>query len=131
MKEIKIGFIGLGCRGGDLLYNVVLKQNETVTAVCDVYEDRAQGGADTVAAAGQPRPAVYQNYLDVINDANVNTIVIATAWESHVEIALAAMYAGKWAAHMNSSTAMIWWRPMRKPAPLSCSLKTAASAEGN
>ncbi len=51
MKEIKIGFIGLGCRGGDLLYNVVLKQNETVTAVCDVYEDRAQGGADTVAAA--------------------------------------------------------------------------------
>lgn len=95
MREIKIGFIGLGCRGGDLLYNVVLKQKEQVTAVCDVYEDRAQSGADSVLAAGQPRPAAYQDYMDVINDENVNTIVIATAWESHVEIALAAMYAGK------------------------------------
>ncbi len=95
MKEIKIGFIGLGCRGGDLLYNVVLKQGERVTAVCDVYDDRAQGGADAVEGAGQPRPAVYHDYHDVIDDKNVNTVVIATAWESHVEIALAAMYAGK------------------------------------
>lgn len=95
MKDIKVGFIGLGSRGGDLLYNDVLKQGETVTAVCDVYEDRAEAGADAVAGAGQPRPAVYLDYHDLINDENVNTVIVATAWESHVEIALAAMYAGK------------------------------------
>lgn len=95
MKEIKIGFIGLGNRGLELLRNVVLKQGEQVAAVCDVYEDRAQAGADAVVAAGQAKPAVYLDYNDVINDANVNTVIIATAWESHVEIILASMYAGK------------------------------------
>ncbi len=95
MENIKVGFIGLGCRGYELLRNDVLKQGEQVTAVCDTYDDRAQKGADAVEAAGQCRPAVYLDYHDVIDDENVNTIIIATAWESHVDIALAAMEAGK------------------------------------
>ena len=95
MKEIKIGFIGLGGRGYGLMACDVLGQGEQITAVCDVYEDRAQKGADAVEKAGQKRPAVYVDYRDVIKDENVNTIIITTAWESHVEIALAAMYAGK------------------------------------
>lgn len=95
MKDIRIGFIGFGCRGYDLMVHEILRQRESVTAVCDEYEDRAQQGADIVEQAGQERPAVYLDYRDVIKDKNVNTIIIATAWESHVEIALAAMYAGK------------------------------------
>lgn len=95
MKDIKIGFIGLGCRGCGLLRDVVLAQKERVTAVCDVFADRAQEGAAAVEEAGQERPAVYLDYRDVIRDENVNTIIIATAWESHVEIAIAAMHAGK------------------------------------
>lgn len=95
VEEIKVGFIGLGCRGEDLLRRIVLAQGELVAAVCDTYEDRAEEGAKAVEAAGQARPAVYLDYRDVIKDENVNTIIIATAWESHVEIALEAMYAGK------------------------------------
>lgn len=98
MKEIKIGYIGLGCRGQDLLEHVVLPQGEQVTAVCDVYDDRAQKGAELVEKAGQARPKVCTDYKEVIGDENVNTIIIASAWESHVEIALAAMNAGKAAA---------------------------------
>ncbi len=95
MKDIKVGFIGLGGRGQGLLEQVVLAQGEQVAAVCDVYADRAQKGAELVEKAGQNRPAAYLDYGDVIKDENVNTIIVATAWESHVEIALAAMYAGK------------------------------------
>lgn len=95
MKDIKIGFIGLGGRGYSLMRYVVVAQGEQVTAVCDVYEDRTKAGADAVEAEGQKRPAEYLDYRDVIKDENVNTIIIATAWESHVEIALEAMYAGK------------------------------------
>ena len=95
MQEIRIGFIGLGSRGYGLLRDVVLKQKEQVMAVCDVYEDRTQKGAELVTEAGQARPAEYTDYRDVIRDENVNTIIIATAWESHVRIALEAMYAGK------------------------------------
>lgn len=95
MESIKIGFIGLGARGYALLKDIVLEQGEKVTAVCDVYEDRCAAAADAVEKVGQKRPSVYLNYEDVINDDNVNTIIIATAWESHVEIAAAAMNAGK------------------------------------
>ena len=40
MKDIKVGFIGLGGRGQGLLGDVVLPQKEQVTAVCDAYEER-------------------------------------------------------------------------------------------
>lgn len=95
MEEIRIGYIGLGCRGQDLLEHIILEQGERVTAVCDVYEDRAAKGAELVMQAGQACPAVYADYRQVIADKQVNTIIIATAWESHTEIAIAAMYAGK------------------------------------
>ncbi len=95
MENIRIGYIGLGGRGQGLLSSVVLAQNERVTAVCDVYEDRAEAGARLVEEAGQARPHVYTEYRDVIADPEVNVIIIATAWEYHAEIAVAAMRAGK------------------------------------
>ncbi|MCI9572799.1 MAG: Gfo/Idh/MocA family oxidoreductase, partial [Lachnospiraceae bacterium] len=95
MKDIRIGFIGLGGRGYGLLEWAVLPQKEQVVAVCDVYEDRVQKGAELVEKFGQARPAAYTDYHDVMKDENVNTVIVATAWETHVEIALAAMYAGK------------------------------------
>lgn len=85
MENIKIGYIGLGCRGKDLLENIVLAQKEQVVAVCDVYEDRAREGAKVVEAAGQPTPFVSTDYKDIIANEEVNTIIIVTAWESHVE----------------------------------------------
>ena len=81
MENIKIGYIGLGCRGKDLLENIVLAQKEQVVAVCDVYEDRAREGAKVVEAAGQPTPFVSTDYKDIIANEEVNTIIIATAWE--------------------------------------------------
>ena len=86
---------GLGCRGICLLRDVVLRQGEQVTAVCDTYEDRAREGAEAVKNAGQAEPAVYTDYRNLIQDQNVTTVIIATAWESHVDIALASMRAGK------------------------------------
>lgn len=95
MKDIRVGFIGLGSRGISLLRDVVLRQGEQVTAVCDTYEDRAREGAEAVKNAGQAEPAVYTDYRNLIQDQNVTTVIIATAWESHVDIALASMQAGK------------------------------------
>jgi predicted dehydrogenase len=96
MENIKIGFIGLGARGAALLKDIILPQKACeVTAVCDLYEDRAKAGAVLVTGSGQKSPEIYTDYKKVITDNNVNAIVIVTAWESHVEIAAAAMKAGK------------------------------------
>ena len=66
-----------------------------VVALCDSYEDRLERSASVVEKAGQPRPALYQDYHEMINDKQVNTIIVATSWETHIEIAISAMRAGK------------------------------------
>jgi len=96
MKDIKVGFVGLGSRGyGLLTHHVAVEHGAAVTAVCDLYEDRAQKGADAVFENLGTRPAVYLDHNDLIKDENVNTVIIASAWESHVEIAVKALRAGK------------------------------------
>lgn len=95
MEKIQIGMIGLGARGLSLLKDVVLPLGESVTAVCDTYQDRTEQGEELVFDATGIRPRGYLDYQEVISDENVNTIVITTAWESHVDIAVAAMRAQK------------------------------------
>lgn len=96
MEKIKIGFIGLGARGSLLLKDVVLAMKDvSVVSVCDTYEDRAKAAADAVKEACGITPSLETDYRKVIADPEVNTIIIATAWDSHVEIAVASMLAGK------------------------------------
>lgn len=95
MKDIKIGFIGLGARGKDLLDKIVLEMEVQVTGVCDTYEDRAKSAAESVASKGQPEPLTSTDYKEIIDSPNVNTVIIATSWDTHVEIATYAMKAGK------------------------------------
>ena len=88
MKNINVAYIGYGERGRALL-GLVLEQVDAISAVCDIYEDRA------VEESRGVRPAVYTDYKDAIADENVNVVMILTAWESHIPIALEAMRAGK------------------------------------
>lgn len=44
MKEIKMGFIGLGYRGKGLIELAILPQFKDVIYVCDEYEDRTKEG---------------------------------------------------------------------------------------
>ena len=94
MKNINVAYIGYGERGRALL-GLVLEQVDAIGAVCDIYEDRAEACAKAVEESRGVRPAVYTDYKDAIADENVNVVMILTAWESHIPIALEAMRAGK------------------------------------
>ncbi len=96
MKEIKIGIIGLRARGSCLLKDVILPQKAgTVTAVCDLYEDRAEDASKQVAASQGHTPRIYTDWREVIADDNVNTVIITSSWDAHIDIAIKAMEAGK------------------------------------
>ena len=95
MEEIHIGYVGLGNRGMGLLREVILKQKECVLAVCDEHEHRVKAGVDLVEEVTGIRPAMYTDFRQMLRIGKINTVIIATAWESHVPIALAAMKAGK------------------------------------
>ena len=99
VKEAKIGVIGLGSRGYGLLTTSIFDLYEDglkVVAVCDLYEDRTQQAANAVEEKFGYRPYTSCNYNDIINLDEVDAVFIATAWESHVEVAVAAMKAGKY-----------------------------------
>ena len=94
MENVRVGFIGLGNRGKSLL-DVVLAQNESITAVCDLYADRAESAANKVEEKSGKRPAEYTDYKKLLADESVDAVVISCAWEDHVMIAVDAMRAGK------------------------------------
>lgn len=96
---LRVAFIGHGARGSDLLARVVLPMCENgiqVTAVCDEYKDRAKDAADKVEQESGKRPFCTVDYKQAIHRDDVDAVVIAAAWEAHVDIACEAMRAGKY-----------------------------------
>ncbi len=96
MDKVRIGFVGLGPRGRGLLNDIVLQNPKAqVTAVCDVYSDRTEEGAKLVEEKSGVKPFASGDYRDIVTRDDVDAVVIASAWESHIPIAIAALEAGK------------------------------------
>lgn len=95
MEDIRVAFIGLGCRGYDLLSRIVLGQEENVVAVCDLYPDRVERAQQAVREKSGHEAQGFTDYTELLEKSDANTVVIATGWEAHTEIALAAMEKGK------------------------------------
>lgn len=96
MDKVRIGFVGLGPRGRGLLNDIVLQNPKAqVTAVCDVYSDRTAEGAKLVEEKSGAKPFASDDYRDIVTRDDVDAVVIASAWESHIPIAIAALEAGK------------------------------------
>lgn len=91
-QEIRVGHIGVGNRGGYLLKTVLKQPNVKVTAICDTKPDRLDTAA-TVAAAHQP--ATTNDYRKLLERKDVDAVYIATPCDLHVEMAIAALKAGK------------------------------------
>ena len=95
MNRFRIGVIGYGCRGDSITRKVLLKMEDVeVAAVCDEYEDRTQSAIRAVEAAGGARPFGTCDYREILKMSDLDAVFVATAWESHVEIAIDALRAG-------------------------------------
>jgi hypothetical protein len=97
MNKINVGVIGLGLRGSMLLKGVILPIDYVeVLGVCDLYEDRTKKGFDAVVEAKGNEPLCTSDYRDLLDMPEIDAIVITSAWESHIQIAVEAMNAGKY-----------------------------------
>ncbi len=97
MKEIKIGLIGAGFIGTFIsggFYNIRKAYGTEVVpvfeAVAEPVEALAKKAQDTFGYK-----KIYENWRDLVNDPEVNTVIIATPNNTHREIAVAAAEAGK------------------------------------
>ncbi len=98
MKEsITIGMMGFGQRGIGLLKHVILPRPDVhVAAVCDMYEDRVKKAAELTVESGRPEPVQTKNWRDMLEMREIDAVVIAASWESHIMCAVEIMKAGKY-----------------------------------
>ncbi|MCP3738600.1 Gfo/Idh/MocA family protein [Rossellomorea sp. BNER] len=90
MRKLKIGVIGAGSIS-ELHFQSYLQNNDVeIYAVCDLNEQRAQDKMKKYNAE-----TYYTNYHDLLNDPQVDAVSICTWNNSHAEISIAALDAGK------------------------------------
>lgn len=88
---VHIGVIGCGAMGSDHVRTLITAVGGAeVTAVCDTDPGRAAEAARIAAGA-----RVHADPLDVIGDPGVQAVLIASGDDSHEELVLACLAAGK------------------------------------
>lgn len=95
MRKLRIGCIGLSKRGTSMLKTILtMCHNTEVVAVCDLYPDRADAAAELVKEKYGYAPLCTTDANQVISMADIDAVMIFTAWESHIDLAVKAMRAG-------------------------------------
>lgn len=95
MKEkINIAVIGVGCRGNGMVGTLCQMDDVNIVGICDLYEDRVKEAADKVEENGRSRPIEETDYERIFKIKELDSVYIATDWETHIKIAIAAMKCG-------------------------------------
>lgn len=96
-QTVHLGVVGLGSRGGGIVDTTLLPLAErgkiSLDAVCDTYEDRVEAQVSKIAEKTGKKPYGTTDYRKLL-EQKLDAILIISAWESHVEVAVAAMRAG-------------------------------------
>ncbi|MFP6725496.1 MAG: Gfo/Idh/MocA family oxidoreductase, partial [Alphaproteobacteria bacterium] len=98
-KRVNIGVIGTGLRGQWVLWLMAKYPEVDIVSLCDIDEEMIQSALKILKDAGKPEPKVYKNgdedFRNMLVNEKLDGVYIATPWEWHAEMALAAMKAGK------------------------------------
>ncbi|HET9710516.1 MAG TPA: Gfo/Idh/MocA family oxidoreductase [Pyrinomonadaceae bacterium] len=96
---VRLGVIGVGLRGTEVLKEFLAIDKVVVNAVCDVVKDKCLRAAQLIEKAGQKTPGIYadgeRDFERLVARDDLDFIYIATPWEWHVPQVLAALKNGK------------------------------------
>ncbi len=90
-ERIRLGMIGVGNRGGQLLDALLQHKDCEIAAVCDVYEPYIARAKEKIGGA----VAVYRDFRKLLEDNQLDAIVVATPDHWHAIQTIAACNAGK------------------------------------
>lgn len=90
MSKVRVGVVGCGYWGPNLIRNFYEDANVELVYVCDLVQDK-------VAKIGRRYPTVTAttSYNDLLNDPNLDAIVVATPVHTHYPLAKQALMANK------------------------------------
>ena len=94
-RRVRLGIVGLGGRGMGQTNTLLQMKDVDVSAVCDVYEDRVAAGQKLVYENRGYTPAAESDYVKLIERDDVEAVLVFSSWETHIDISVCAMLAGK------------------------------------
>jgi hypothetical protein len=96
--RIRLGFIGVGNRGRAQLRRSLQIGKADIIAICDVSESSIAAAKKSIAGANANESKVYTGsefaFMDMLENENLDAVIVATPWEWHARMAVAAMKAG-------------------------------------
>lgn len=99
IKNVRVGFIGLGMRGPDAVKRFTHIPGTEVIALCDIEPDRVAKTQKYLTDANKPKAAEYYGSEDawkqLCDRDDIDLVYIATDWRTHAPMAKYAMEKGK------------------------------------
>ena len=92
---VRLGLIGSGSRGNQLLDLFLPKEQSQFVAICDVDDKHLAETSDKIAKAKGAAPKTCRDYREVLDDRSIDAVVIATPDHWHALPAIHACMAGK------------------------------------
>ena len=89
-ERIRLGIIGAGDRGTQLVREAMACPNTELIGIADIYTKRLEDGKKIA-----PDAKVYLDYRNLLEDKNIDAVLIATPQHLHCEHFVAALDAGK------------------------------------
>jgi hypothetical protein len=97
-ETVRLGVIGVGSRGTGMLKNFLAVPHVQVNAICDSVKDHATNAQQLVEKAGGKKPEIYANgehdYENLCKRNDLDFIYVATPWQWHAPMGIAAMKGG-------------------------------------
>ncbi len=88
--KVKVAVIGLGAWGREILDQLGRLEKAEIVAICDNYPAMMRRSATKAPGAKQ-----VEDYQELLKDASIQAVIIATGTHQHKDIVIAALKAGK------------------------------------
>ena len=99
-RKVRVGFVGVGSQGTNLLRTSLAMNDIEVPAICDINAEHLERAQRMVERRGLPKPEGYsgpEDYQEMSTRADLDAVITATPWELHVPVMVDAMNNGKYA----------------------------------
>lgn len=99
LDTVRAAFIGVGARGSGHAAQMLLMDGVEIKAICDTHEPTCMRSVQRCVDKGRPAPEAFtrgpDDFKRMLDRDDIDMVIIATPWEEHVRMCVAAMERGK------------------------------------
>jgi len=97
-NKLQVGIIGTGLRGQWMTKLLLDRSDVDIPVICDIDEKMIDMVLDVFKKQGRPKPKIYrdgpEDFRNMVSNEDLDGVYIATPWEWHHPMAMAAMENG-------------------------------------